>query len=458
MIVIKRAFPRRTFLRGVGATLGLPLLDSMVPALSALAATPAKPARRLGFIYMANGVAMNSAMNFWRPRGEGTALELSPILSPFEPFKSRTTVVSGLAHSQAEALGDGNGDHTRGTATWLNGVHPVNTEAADVRAGTTADQIAAREIGSDTPLPSLELGIDPNFMVGSCENGYSCLYMNTLAWRTPTTPLPMENNPRVVFERLFGDGGSPAERIGQMRRTRSILDSVIAEASDLQRTLGAADRTKVSDYFEALREVERRIQRTDVRASAGAATVLDRPIGIPDLFGDHVWVMFDLQALAYQTDMTRVFTFMMGSEVNSRTFPEIGITEPHHGVSTITTTAKQLEKMASINTFQIELVASFLAKLRTPPDGDGTLLDHSMRGVWRRSRQSEHAFARRPADCSWRRRRTPGGEPPPPVHRRHADDESARLAPRQGRRPRRGGYSTGALPQLSGLERSVPCV
>jgi hypothetical protein len=349
-----------------------------VPALSALAATPARPARRLGFIYMANGVAMNSALNFWRPRGEGAALELSPILAPFEPFRSRTTVVSGLAHPQAEALGDGNGDHTRGTATWLNGVHPVYTEAADVRAGTTADQIAAREIGSDTPLPSLELGIDPNFMVGSCENGYSCLYMNTLAWRTPTTPLPMENNPRVVFERLFGDGGSQAERIGQMRRTRSILDSVIAEASDLQRTLSPGDQTKVSDYFEALREVERRIQKTEARAADSPLPSLDRPMGIPDTFGEHVAIMFDLQWLAFQADLTRVFTFMLGREVNSRTFPEIGITEPHHGISHHQDDAKQIEKLAKINTYQTELVASFFRKLQETAEGDGTLLDHSI--------------------------------------------------------------------------------
>jgi hypothetical protein len=378
MIVTKRALPRRTFLRGMGVTLGLPLLDSMVPALSALAATPARPLRRLGFIYMANGVAMNSALNFWRPRGEGTALELSPILAPFEPFRNRTTVVSGLAHPQAEALGDGNGDHTRGTATWLNGVHPVYTEAADVRAGTTADQIAAREIGSDTPLPSLELGIDPNFMVGSCENGYSCLYMNTLAWRSPTTPLPMENNPRVVFERLFGDGGSAAERIGQMRRTRSILDSVIEEANDLQRTLSAGDRTKVDDYFEALREVERRIQKTEARAADSPLPALDRPMGIPDTFGEHVAILFDLQRLAFQADLTRVFTFMLGREVNSRTFPEIGITEPHHGISHHQDDAKQIEKLSKINTYQTELVASFLSKLRMTADGDGTLLDHSI--------------------------------------------------------------------------------
>jgi len=378
MVITRLALPRRTFLRGMGVSLGLPLLDAMVPALSALAQTPARPLRRLGFVYMANGVAMNSAVNFWKPQSEGSALELSPILTPLSSFRDRTLVVSGLSHSQAEPLGDGNGDHTRGTATWLNGVHPVYTEAADVRAGTTADQIAAREIGRDTPLPSLELGIDPNFTVGSCENGYSCLYMNTLAWRTPTTPLPMENNPRVVFERLFGDGGTVAERLQQMRRTRSILDSVIEEAADLQRKLGPGDRTKVSDYFDALREVERRIQKTEEHSARSPLPSVDRPMGIPGSFGEHVRLMFDLQWLAYQADMTRVFTFMLGREVNSRTFPEIGISEPHHGISHHQDDPKQLEKLSKINTYQTELFASFLARLAATPDGDGTLLDHAV--------------------------------------------------------------------------------
>ena len=379
MIVTKMALPRRTFLRGMGATVALPLLDAMVPALSAMTRTAANPIRRLGCIYIANGVSMNGAVNYWKPQGEGTTFELSPILTPLAPFQDRLTVVSGLSHHQAEALGDGNGDHTRGTATWLNGVHPKYTEGADVQAGTTVDQIAAMELGKDTLLPSLELGIDSNFLVGSCENGYSCTYMNTLAWRTPTTPLPMENNPRVVFERLFGEGGTPAQRLAQMRKSRSILDSVIDELAHLQRTLGPGDRTRVNDYFEAIREIERRIQRAEENSTESELpAALERPMGIPDRFGEHVGLMYDLQWLAYQADLTRVFTFMLGREVSSRTFPEIGVSEPHHGLSHHRDDPTQLETFAKVNTYQTALFASFLEKLRSTPDGDGNLLDHTM--------------------------------------------------------------------------------
>jgi len=378
MIISKKSLPRRTFLRGMGATLALPFLDAMVPALSATARTAAHPVRRLGFIYIANGVAMNSAVNYWRPKGAGANFELSPILTSLAPFRDQLIVVSGLSHRQAETLGDGNGDHTRGTATWLNGVHPKYTEGSDVQAGTTADQIAAKAIGKDTPLPSLELGIDSNFLVGSCENGYSCIYMNTLAWRTPDAPLPMENNPRVIFERLFGEGGTAAQRLAQMRKTRSILDSVIDETAELQRTLGPRDRTSVSDYFDAVREIERRIQKAEEHTTASALPVLERPMGVPERFDQHVKLMYDLQWLAYQADLTRVFTFMLGREVSSRTFPEIGVSEPHHGLSHHRDDPKQLEKYAKINVYQAELFAYFLEKLRSTPDGDGSLLDHTM--------------------------------------------------------------------------------
>ncbi len=380
MIITKMALPRRTFLRGIGATLALPLLDAMVPALTALDQTPAKPVRRLGFVYLANGVAMNDAVNYWRPKGEGTTFELSQILEPLAPFRNQLVVVSGLTHAQAETLGDGNGDHTRGTATWLNGVHPRWTEGSDVQAGMTVDQIAAQELGKDTPLPSLELGIDPNFVAGSCENGYSCIYMNTLAWRTPTAPLPVENNPRAVFERLFGDGGTPAERVAQRRRTRSVLDSVIDEAARLQQKLGSSDRTRIGDYFDALREVERRIQKTEARGTDASLVdlIATPPLGIPDKFPDHVKLMFDLQWLAYRADITRVFTFMMGREVNSRTFPEIGVSEPHHGLSHHRDDAKQIEKLVKVNTYHAKLFSSFVERLASTPDGEGTLLDHAM--------------------------------------------------------------------------------
>lgn len=378
MIVRKLALSRRTFLRGTGAALALPLLDAMVPALTAQTATAAAPVRRTGFIYMANGVAMNDAVNYWKPKVDGELSELSPILSPLEPFRSQTLVISGLVHAQAEPLGDGNGDHTRGTATWLNGVHPRYTEAADVQAGTTIDQIIAEAWSRETMLPSLELGIDPNFTAGSCENGYSCLYMNTLAWRSPTSPLPMENNPRVLFERLFGEGGTSAQRLAQARHKRSLLDSVLEEANRLRQTLGPADQVKVADYFDAVREVERRIQQAERHTAESPIPVLPRPLGIPDSFEAHVTLMYDLQWLAFQADITRVFTFMLGREVNSRTFPQIGVNEPHHGVSHHRDEPAQLEKLAKINTYQTQIFRTFLERLQSTSDGDGTLLDRTM--------------------------------------------------------------------------------
>jgi uncharacterized protein DUF1552 len=376
MIITKMALPRRTFLRGVGATVALPLLDAMVPALSALAKTVGAPVRRLGFMYAPNGMAITSAVNYWKPKGEGTSFELSPILRPLAPFRNELVVVSGLSHKQAEAMGDGNGDHTRGTATWLNGVHPKWTEGADVRAGTTADQVAAEELGKHTALPSIELGMDHNFVVGNCENGYSCVYMNTLAWRTPTTPLPAEIDPRRVFERLFGEGGTPEQRLAQMQKNRSILDAVTQQTTRLQQTLGPADRNKISDYLDGVREIERRIQRAEEEGGGSTLPTLERPMGIPERFDEHARLMFDLQIMAFQADITRVFTFMMGRETSSRSFPEIGLSAPHHGMSHHGNKPEDIEKYAKVNTYQVEQLAYFLEKLRATPDGDGTLLDH----------------------------------------------------------------------------------
>jgi hypothetical protein len=273
-------------------------------------------------------------------------------------------------------MGDGNGDHTRGTATWLNGVHPKWTEGAEVRAGTTADQIAARELGKDTALPSIELGLDQNFVVGNCENGYSCIYMNTLAWRTPTTPLPAEINPRAVFERLFGEGGTPTQRLAQMRKTRSVLDAVTEQMRNLQRTVGPSDRSTVTDYLDGVREIERRIQRAEADGGGASLPTLERPMGIPDRFDEHAGLMFDLQCLAFQADVTRVFTFMLGRETSSRSFPEIGLSAPHHGQSHHGNKAEEIQNYAKVNTYFTEQFASFVRKLRSIPDGDGTLLDH----------------------------------------------------------------------------------
>ncbi len=380
MFVTKTALPRRTFLRGLGVTLALPLLDAMVPAMSAMSRTAANPVRRLGFIYMPNGVAMNfTGINYWTPAGEGKHFELSPILSPLSPFRDRLLVISGLAQQQADAFDDGaNGDHTRGTSTWLTGVYPKRTEGADVRNGISADQIAAAVIGKETALPSIEMGIDLNFLSGQCENSYSCVYLNTLAWSSPTTPLPTENNPRIVFERLFGDGGTPEQRLAQARQNRSILDSVLEDLASLQRSLGPVDRTKVSDYVDAVREVERRIQRVESQGGEADLPTLERPTGIPDRFDEHVKLMYELQWLAFRADITRVSTFMLGRELNFRTYPEIGITEGHHGLSHHQDNPTQLEKYARLNTYQTQLFAWFLEKLRETPEGDGTLLDHSL--------------------------------------------------------------------------------
>ena len=377
MIITKMALPRRTFLRGIGAALALPLLDAMTPALGA-AGVAAQPPSRVGFFYLPNGVAMNhTGIDYWKPAGEGTSFELSPILTPLAPYKDQLIVISGLSHPNAEALGDGAGDHSRGTCTWLSGVHPKHTEGSDIRNGTTADQVIAGEWASHTALPSLELAIDLNYLVGNCENGYSCAYVNTLAWGTPTTPLPTENNPRIVFERLFGDGGSRSQQLAQMRRRRSLLDSVSDDMVRLQRAVGPADRARIAEYLDAVREIERRIQKAE-QSDAAAAPTLDRPLGVPERFDDHVKLMLDLVWLAYQGDITRVVTFMFGRELSSRTYPEIGISDPHHGLSHHRDDAGQIAKLAKVNTFQSELFASFLAKMKATPDGDGTLLDHSL--------------------------------------------------------------------------------
>jgi hypothetical protein len=377
--ITKRALPRRTFLRGAGVALALPLLDAMVPALSALADTPAAVASRLGFIYMPNGVAKNSSgIDYWTPPTEGRDFQMSQILAPLEPFRDRLLVVSGLDQNQAEAGNDGaSGDHTRGTSSWLTGVYPKRTEGADVRNGVSADQIAAPVLGKDTALPSLELAIDLNFLAGQCENSYSCAYLNTLAWTSPTTPLPTENNPRVVFERLFGDGGTAERRAAQARRNHSILDSVLGDLNRLQLQLGPGDRTVVGEWADAVREVERRISGVEQRSNDELPT-LERPTGVPERFDEHVKLMYELQWLAFRADLTRVVTFMLGRELNFRTYPEIGVTEGHHGLSHHQDRPEQITKYAKVGTYQAQLLAWFLDKLQSTPEGDGTLLDHSL--------------------------------------------------------------------------------
>ena len=375
MFVAQKSLPRRTFLRGAGSILlGLPLLDAMVPALSAMSKTAAAPVKRLGFFYVPNGVCQPQ----WWPKNESASLELSPILSPLAKVRDQVTLMKGLAHHQAEGLGDGDAEHTRASSVWLNGVHPKLTEGADVQAGTTVDQLAAQVLCKDTQLRSLELALEPNYMVGNCNDGYSCVYMNTFVWRTPTMPLPMENNPRVVFERLFGLGGSAAERQSDLRKNRSILDSVTAEMAGLQRSLGAGDRTIVSEYLDSVREIEQRIDRAAKTSGNNLPANLDRPVGIPDNFEEHAKLMFDLQWLAYRADITRVTTFQMAREFSSRSYPNIGVADGHHSISHHTNDPEKLSKYAKICQYHMELFAYFLDKMQSTPDGDGSLLDHSM--------------------------------------------------------------------------------
>ena len=376
MIITKKALPRRTFLRGIGATMALPLLDAMVPAASALAQTAAGPARRLGFVYIPNGVIQDQ----WVPAATGRGFDFSPILSPLAPFRDQTLVLSGLAHRQADSFGDGNGDHPRATAVWLSGVHAWERRGrqgpTDIKLGVTADQIAAREFGKQTPLPSLELALETPTAI-ACDTG-DCFYSNTISWRNETTPLDMEAHPRVVFERLFGEGGTAADRLAVLQQTGSILDSVTAEVARLERTLGPGDRNKLDEYLDAVRDVEQRIQRSETRGAESLIELPDRPVDIPETFDDHAKLMFDLLGLAFQADVTRVFTLMMAREASPRPYPQIGVPDQHHTVSHHRNDPEYIAKKAKIDMYHVQLLAYFLDMLRQTPDGDGNLLDHSM--------------------------------------------------------------------------------
>jgi len=373
-MITKNHLPRRTFLQGLaGATVALPLLDAMIPALTAQTRTAAAPKLRLGFVYVPHGAVLDK----WTPIGNGTNFQFNQILAPFEPFKQQMVIVSGLANKAAESQGDGGGDHARSGPSFLSGVHPKRTEGEDVRAGITVDQIAAQHISQDTPLPSLELGTEDTGLVGVCDVGYSCAYMNSIAWRSPSLPLPMEINPRVIFERLFGDGSNAAERAQRKQEDRSILDSVTIEAAKLNSGLGQRDRTIVTEYLDNVREIERRIQKAEKQV-ASQVEVPDSPIGVPESFDEHAKLMFDLQVLAYRAEITRVSTFMLARDLSQRTFPQIGVPEPHHSVSHHGNNPIQIAKLAKINTYHASLMAYFFDKLRATPDGDGNLLDHSM--------------------------------------------------------------------------------
>lgn len=369
MIVKKIAMPRRTFLRGTGAALALPLLDAMIPSLTALAETPASPARlrRLGYVYMPMGCDVTR----WTPPGGDVLDELSPSLRPLESLKKNITIISNLELRNAYP-----GTHATSNASFLSAAKAKRTESTDYHLGTTVDQIAARTIGGDTQIPSLELSMDLLSVVGQCDNGYACVYQNNLSWSSPTTPLPAEAHPRIVFETLFGDGDSATERRAALRKRASLLDSVGYEFTRLQNTLGPGDRSRVAQYLESIRDVERRIQKAEAAAKENSQPDLDRPLGVPAAYADHARLMFDLQLLALQANITRVVTFQLARETSNRTYPEIGVSDPHHPLTHHGNDPEKIKKVAKINQFHVSLFAEFLQKLQSTPEGSGTLLDH----------------------------------------------------------------------------------
>jgi hypothetical protein len=376
MMITRKSISRRALLQGMGASLALPLLDAMIPAMAATRLTSAKPAVRLGFVYVPNGIIQKG----WLPAQTGTGYEFLSTMKPLEPFRDKMLVLSNLMQRGGRALGDGAGDHARAGASWLTGVHPKKTEGSDITAGISADQIAARELGKVTQLGSLEMGLEEPNLAGGCDSGYSCAYTNTVSWRTPTTPNPVEINPRAVFERLFGDGDSTdtASRLKRMHEDRSILDFVREDVARLQPGLGARDKSKLDQYLEGIRDIERRIQKAEEQSATLKLPVLERPTSIPDEFEDHAKLMSDLMVIAFQTDMTRVVTFMMAREGSNRSYRSIGVSDGHHSVTHHQNDPDKIEKTMKIDELHTKTFAYLVDKLKSTPDGDGTLLDHSM--------------------------------------------------------------------------------
>jgi len=366
MFPMKKHISRRTVLRGMGAAVALPFLEAMVPAFTPVARTAANPLTRFGAVF----VPLGERPGYWTPTKVGSDFEITPILKPLEPFRNSMTLVSELCDPL-----DG---HAVTVAAWLSGSVPFRTIAENVRAGTTIDQVIAAKIGQETPLPSLELATeDFTGWIGGCDTAYSCAYMNTISWKTPTTPLPMEINPRVVFERMFGRPGTRAQRLERMQEDRSILDSVRDDVSDLQKRLGSKDRARLSEYLDHVREIEERIQRTEKQASTRVEAP-DAPIGIPDSFDEHALLMYDLAAVAYEANITRVITYMKSRDASQRVYPNIGVTEPHHAMSHHGNNPEKLANLVKVNTYHISLFSKFIQRLQSTPDGDGSLLDHSL--------------------------------------------------------------------------------
>ena len=367
MVITKTALHRRTFIRGIGAAVALPLLDAMIPAMRA----QSKGTPRFTAIYFGNGANMFE----WTPKTEGVGFEFSSTLKPLEPFRSRTNVFSGLDNFQATDQGDVGGQHPRAAPAFMSCAHPKQTEGADVRAGKSVDQYIADKICLDTKLSSLEVSVDRNDVVGACDHGYACAYMNSLAWKTPTNPLPTETNPRFVFERMFGIGATTEERLARTSEDRSILDGLTQEISTLRGKLGARDRTKLGEYFDAVRDVEQRIVKSE--STNSTFEVPSQPVGVPASFREYAELMFDLQVLAFQADITRVSTFMMARENINRSYPEIGLPEAHHSMSHHDNIPEKLAAYAKLNQYHADTLAYYLKRLDSIQDGDGTLLDHT---------------------------------------------------------------------------------
>ena len=365
--ITKKSIPRRTMLKGMGASFALPLLDAMIPAATAAGKTPAGKLSRLGYVFMPMGCDQSR----WTPKSPNTLDELSPILDSLKPVKDNTTVFTNLELRPAYP-----GSHATSNSSFLSAARAKVTESTDYYLGTTADQVAAKQIGQETQLPSLELAMDLLQTVGQCDNGYACVYQNNLSWSSPTTPLPAEAHPRLVFESLFGEGGSPAERRAALKRRASLLDSIAAEMKRLQRGLGATDRARVAEYLDSIREVERRIEKAEADTQDNPLPDLDRPTGVPAAYADHARLMFDLQLLAYQGDITRIITFQIARETSNRSYPEIGVSDPHHPLSHHGDNPAKIARMAKINAFHVSLFAEYLEKLQNTPEGNGSLLDN----------------------------------------------------------------------------------
>ena len=374
MFIKKIHLSRRTVLRGLGASIALPLLDSMVPALTAQGSTAAAPVTRFGVFYVPNGMSMP----YWFPKTEGAIDTLPPTLQSLQKYKDNVLLCGGLA-DEAANLVKGGGDHARSAGTFLTGTPFKITNGADVFAAVSMDQIAARELSKETQLASLEFGIESNSMLGNCDGGASCAYTNTIAWRTPTTPLPIENDPRAMFELLFGTSGStdPEVRMARMKRDQSILDLVGSELAGLTRVIGAGDKLKLEEYGEAVRDVERRIQMAE-RQNTQELPVFDQPVGMPSDYAEHAKLMMDLLALAYQTDLTRITTFMLAREVSGHAYPEIGVSDSHHPLSHHQDEAAKLERLHKINEYHFQQFAYLVDKLANISEGDGSMLDSTL--------------------------------------------------------------------------------